>query len=92
MLYDLKTHEQRNLYGPVDGSWPAWSRDSRYLYFAENSGREYRVRISDGNAESITDFPDLVGNGWVGLTPDGSLIATRQTGNTEIYALDVKIP
>jgi eukaryotic-like serine/threonine-protein kinase len=92
MLYDLKTHEQRNLYGPVDGSWPAWSRDSRYLYFAENSGREYRVRISDGNAETITDFPDLVGNGWVGLTPDGSLIATRQTGNTEIYALDVKIP
>jgi eukaryotic-like serine/threonine-protein kinase len=92
MLYDLKTHEQRDLFGPVDGAWPAWSRDSRNLYFAENSGKEHRVRISDGSVESLADFPDLVGNGWVGLTPDGSLIATRQTGSTEIYALDVKFP
>ena len=92
VIYDVKTHEKRDLFGPADGSWPAWSRDSRYLYFAENSGTEYRVRISDRHAESIADFPDLVGNGWVGVTPDGSLIATRQTGNPEIYALDVKLP
>lgn len=92
MLYDVKTHTQRDLFGPVDGAWPAWSRDSRYLYFAENAGKEHRVRISDASEESLADFPDLVGNGWVGLTPDGSLIATRQTGNTEVYALDVKFP
>jgi eukaryotic-like serine/threonine-protein kinase len=92
ILYDVRSHEQRDLFGPADGAWPAWSRDSRYLYFAENSGTEHRVRISDASAESVADFPDLVGNGWVGLTPDGALIATRQTGNTEIYALDVKIP
>jgi eukaryotic-like serine/threonine-protein kinase len=92
MLYDVKTHEQRLLFASKDAGWPAWSRDSRYLYFAENWVKEYRVRISDDKTESLADLPNLVSGGWTGIAPDGSLIGTRQTGTSEIYALDVKFP
>ena len=92
MTYDMKTQKQRDLFGPVMGAWPAWSRDSQYVYFEEFTGTEHRVRVSDGKAEDFANFPGLVGNGWLGLAPDGSLICTRQTGNTEIYAIDVKFP
>jgi hypothetical protein len=50
------------------------------------------VRVSDGKVESIADLPALIDFGWVGITPDGSLIGTRQTGTWEIYALDVQLP
>jgi hypothetical protein len=38
--------------------------------------------------------PLAVGPGgwWTGLAPDGSILALRDTGTEEIYALDVKLP
>ena len=113
MLYDVKTHEQRELFASKGGGWQTWSRDSQYVYFREYgedywyrivqtffdrsnwyeySGSIFRVRVSDGKVESIADLPALIDYGWVGITPDGSLIGTRQTGTWEIYALDVKFP
>jgi hypothetical protein len=29
---------------------------------------------------------------WIGVTPDGSLISTREAGSTEIYTLDWETP
>lgn len=58
----------------------------------EYSGPEYRVRVSDGKVESIAELPALIDFGWVGITPDGSLIGTKNTANDEIYAIDVKFP
>jgi hypothetical protein len=29
---------------------------------------------------------------WTGVAPDGSILALRETGTEEIYALDVKLP
>jgi len=115
MLYDVKTHEQRELFASKGAGWQTWSRDSQFLYFREYgedywyrivqtfstdtrsnwyeySGSLYRVRVSDGKVESIADLPALIDYGWFGITPDGSLIGTRQTGTWEIYALDVKFP
>lgn len=96
MLYDVKTHEQRVVFAPKGGAagWPAWSRDSRFVYVDESFGEEYRVQIKDRKADRVADLklsfaPTEPNFGWVGLGPDGSLLATRNAGtNTEIYALD----
>ncbi|HEY2469275.1 MAG TPA: winged helix-turn-helix domain-containing protein [Terracidiphilus sp.] len=97
VLYDFKTHEQRVVFAPQGGAgWPTWSNDSLFVYATGNSGaEEYRVRIKDGKAEVVADLTKLSfaptdpNFGWVGLGPDGSLLATRNAGtNTEIYALD----
>jgi hypothetical protein len=50
----------------------------------------------DRRVEHVVSLKDLTmapsALGWVGLTPDGSPISTREVGNTEIYALDWEAP
>lgn len=93
MLYDPQSRQQRELY-PKQMGWPSWSRDSQYVYFGIFPGdAEYRVRVSDIKVESVADviassLSDRGSYGWVGLTPDGSLLGTREASNFEIYALD----
>jgi len=46
----------------------------------------------DGSEETVAEFGkmDLVTTrlgSWYGVTPDGSIIALREAGNEEIYAL-----
>jgi Tol biopolymer transport system component len=92
-LYNLATNQRKKL-NIVGASWPSWSPDSQYLYFADTSF--HRVRISDGKLENIARLDGLkVADGtfgWVGIAPDGSLISTRDAGSTEIYALDWDTP
>ncbi len=91
VLYDMQTHEQRKLVTLKDGGWQAWSRDSQYAYVT-NGAAVYRVRISDGSVEPVADLTGLKDSSWAGITPDGSVIAIRNTGNEEIYALDWVAP
>ena len=91
VLYDLQTHTQRKLFTPKNGGWPAWSRNSQYAYIMDRV-TEYRVRISDGAVEPAADLTSLKDSSWAGVTPDGSMIAIRNTGNLEIYALDWDAP
>ncbi len=90
VLYDMQTHEQRKLFASKNGGWPAWSRDSQYAY-VEDGSTEYRVRVSDGAVEPAADLTGLKSS-WAGITPDGSVIAVRNAGNEEIYALDWDAP
>jgi Tol biopolymer transport system component len=81
----------------IGAGWPSWSPDSRYIYFKNNPGQDlYRVYIQDGRLERVASLSRLKaaipGLGWVGLAPDGSLISTRDSGGTEIYALDWEAP
>jgi hypothetical protein len=50
------------------------------------------VGVKDRRVEHLASLSGLKmapsSLGWVGLTPDSSLIATRELGSTEIYALD----
>jgi Tol biopolymer transport system component len=91
-LYNVETHARTELTA-IGAGLPSWSRDSQYIYF-ENNGTtvSYRVRIKDGRVERLASLSGLKmaesSMGWIGLTPDGSLIATRDVGSTEIYALD----
>jgi len=102
MFYGVETHGQTELAG-LSGSWPTWSPDSQWVYFADESdaGAEtewYRVRIKDRKLDPIASLKGLIPAvsgprpGWIGLTPDGSLTSTRDAGTTEIYALDWEAP
>jgi Tol biopolymer transport system component/DNA-binding winged helix-turn-helix (wHTH) protein len=91
VLYDTQTHVRRKLFTPKNGGWPAWSRDGQYAYVKDGIA-EYRVRISDGALEQVADLTSLKDVSWAGITPDGSVIAIRNTGNVEIYALDWDAP
>jgi Tol biopolymer transport system component len=89
-LYDPVTHTKRQI-TDIAASWPQWSRDSKSIYFGHN-GFWYRVSISDRKLERLAPLDKLKMAdwtlGWVGVTPDGDLIATADAGSTEIYALD----
>jgi Tol biopolymer transport system component/DNA-binding winged helix-turn-helix (wHTH) protein len=97
MLYDPQSRQQRELY-PKGMGWPSWSRDNQYVYFGIFPGdAEYRVRVSDLKVERVADVTASSLSprgtyGWVGLTPDGSLLGTREASNFEIYALDWDAP
>jgi Tol biopolymer transport system component/tRNA A-37 threonylcarbamoyl transferase component Bud32 len=100
MLFDFKTQKWEML-SDSSGSFPNWSKDSKYVFFAgpaaSTPGR-YRVDIATrkiaevarlGNAHpgvGVAGFP------WFGITPDGSPLIVRDASSQEIYALDVDFP
>jgi Tol biopolymer transport system component len=95
-LYNVETHGRTEL-TTIGAGWPSWSRDSQYIYFEGNpSPGWYRVSIDDRKVEQVVSLIGLKmppsGLGWIGLTPDGALISTRDAGGTEIYALDWETP
>ena len=91
-LYNTETRARTELTS-IGAGYPSWSADSQYIYFENNGSTEwYRVRIKDGKVEQMASISGLkmspAGLGWIGLTPDGSLISARDAGSSEIYALD----
>jgi Tol biopolymer transport system component len=74
-----------------DPNWPSWSRDSKYVYFLLSTNSVARVRISDHKVErlvSLQGFP-FTARAWVGVTPDGRVMMTRDKGIEEVYAFDL---
>jgi len=77
-----------------------WSADSRYFYFQDvrDSGQAvFRLTIETGKVERILDFIKPLQAGvlrawWIGITPDGHHIVNFQSGETNVYALDIKLP
>ena len=74
-------------------NWPSWSRDSNSVYaemFAEAS--IVRVGISDHKVERIASFKGFpfAAVAFMGVTPDGRPIMTRDTGIEEVYDFDLE--
>jgi len=93
VLFDRTTHQWSELYAHNAFS-ATWSRDATYLYFRDTFQKDpaiYRVRIADRKLERLASLKGirLV---WTGLAPDDSLLALRNAGTEEIYALDVDLP
>jgi serine/threonine protein kinase len=87
--------------GPIS-NWTV-SPDSRYLYFVREmpeNPQAMRVRLADRKIEVVASLKGLRrvsdssigGASWVGVSSDGSLLLTRDTGTQEIYALNLKWP
>jgi Tol biopolymer transport system component len=95
-LYNVETSARTQLTN-IGAGWPSWSPDSQCIYFKGDPGPDwYRVRIANGRLEHVASLRALKmppsGMGWIGLTPDGSTISTKDAGSTEIYALDWEAP
>jgi eukaryotic-like serine/threonine-protein kinase len=77
------------------------SPDREYLYCEVPSvpyHKVLRIRLSDSRLETMMEIKDLhrvvdeyTGTS-IGVTPDGSVLLTRDSGTDEIYALTVKWP
>lgn len=91
-IFDFKTRKWATL-EKGECSFPAWSRDSRYLYFmrtAENGG-VFRVPVAGGKPEKLLDLSGFSHTGavtsWFGIDPDGAPLLLRDAGSDEIYSL-----
>ena len=95
MLFDRDSQRWSELVQMGIG-FPSWSHDSKYLYFDSiltDDPAMFRVRIADHTLERIVSLKGIdrywgiVGE-WSGLAPDDSILLTRDTSNSDVYALD----
>lgn len=100
MIYDFTTGKWQVL-ADMEADYPNWSRDGKCVYFNNAQAKNlpvYRVCLDNRKPEQIVDLSEA-GNlafgrfgWWTGLGPDDSILAARDIGSQEIYALDVKFP
>ena len=98
-LFSFASQQWSDLVG-LDPGWPNWSPDIKSVYFAygETSRGETamaRIWVSDHKIEQIAPLAGFAGTStiygfWLGLTPDGRPITTRDTGIEEVYAFDLE--
>jgi serine/threonine protein kinase/Tol biopolymer transport system component len=98
LLFDFNTRKWAELLKMLAG-YPTWSKDGTFIYFDRPAGTNptmCRVRISDRKLEQLFSLKNLRRVGsvgpWSGLTPDDSILMTRDVGSQDIYALDWEAP
>jgi Tol biopolymer transport system component len=100
VLYSFANHQWQDLL-KMEADYPHWTSDSKCIYFNQFTVKTlpaYRVCLADRKPQHIVDLSQggtLVAGrfgAWTGLGPDDSILATRDIGIQEIYALDTKFP
>ena len=98
--FDLKAKRWSHLVNAPNVSHWVQSLDGNYLYYMTGGDdpEVMRVRFSDGSTEKVASLKnfrpiedDQFGS-WIGITPDGDPVFTRDIGTQEIYDLSVKWP
>ncbi len=95
--FDFRNHRWTDLARFADFENPVWTPDGEYIYgdgMRPEDGREiklFRVRASDGKVDVIADFDTSVKD-WLGVTPDGSLLALQIFAPRDIYEITVDWP
>jgi len=102
VIFDFKRQKWSDwVSGHGQPSYPAWSRDGKYLYFESwlsDTPGYYRVQLGQTRPELVVDSNDLhqfygpIMGSWSGITPDGSPLFVRDLSTDEIYALDLELP
>ena len=106
VIFNLNTQQWSDMpagiSGDIENFFP--SLDGRYLYYTTGSAdpKAFRLRFADHQIETITSLKDLhrvvnygstqIGSTQINVAPDGSPLFTRDTGYSEIYALNVRWP
>ncbi|HSC56515.1 MAG TPA: hypothetical protein VLC51_04900 [Nitrospira sp.] len=79
-------------------SYPAWTPDGKFLQYASGSTPAFnRVKLGGSHVQQIftvqnsNPFGTNVGP-WSSITPDGSMMYTRDVSTQNIYLLDVDFP
>jgi eukaryotic-like serine/threonine-protein kinase len=99
-LFIFDFHTQKwTLRGTGAFSWPAFSKDSQYLYILRGggAGAVLKIRLSDGETEQVADLTNFVYTGrfsdsYMSLAPDDSPLLFRDAGNSDVYSLDWEEP
>jgi len=103
ILFDLTTSERKELAVFNGGvGFPSWSQDGKsILVWGSLAGYDqgiYRIRLGDHKVQTVVSVEGLAGTlgtvrSWgFGLTPDDSILITRDHTMTEVYALDWEAP
>lgn len=101
MLYDVQTQKWTKLFdGTLLNGSLSWSRDGEFLYFQDLLAPNeplYRVRRREHRREEVLNFESQIRAGvsrcgFLGLGPDGSVLATLLKNQGDIFQLDVSLP
>ena len=89
-VFELQTQQWRTLVdGPI--TFPALSRDSRFIYFLDSSGSVSRVSMSRPKVERVIDLTGFSHTGWMGdwmgLDPSEAPLLLHDVGTEDLYAL-----
>ena len=97
VTFDFTTQKWSHLVTTrMDNWWP--SPDGEYLYYTTGNvdPKVMRIRFSDRTVEEITSLnnfrriEDEVLGSWLGVTPDGDPLLTRDIGTDEIYDISLR--
>lgn len=91
-VYDTAT-QRRVLLTAVGAGYPIWSRDNNFVYFENDAcSTWFRVNVATHEVSAVANLTGLqmpvAALGWVGLTPDGATISSRELSSPQIYAMD----
>ncbi|HEV2172588.1 MAG TPA: hypothetical protein VGR71_03425, partial [Nitrospira sp.] len=103
LLYDFQTGKWSQWVEDPDGiAYPSWLPDGRSIQYANvssgGSTPSYnRVKLGSSQIQRLFDVPgaDIYATNvgpWTGMTPDGSIMYTRDVSTQELYQLDVDFP
>jgi Tol biopolymer transport system component len=95
MLYDLEAKRQTQVFGRR-GSYPTWSPDGQFLYFATTGEDQawWRFRLRDRRPERIANVAELGlrTDFFFSVSPHGIIITSRDLTSSQIYGLEWKAP
>jgi Tol biopolymer transport system component/DNA-binding winged helix-turn-helix (wHTH) protein len=101
MLFDFQTRKWRQL-AQVNLLFglPWWSKDQKCLYYQDLLAPNepiYCLNVSNNRQEIVVTFEQFLRGSahrgaFIGLAPDGSLIASLARNDSDIYALDLYLP
>ena len=96
-VLDVATQQWSPLLVRMSVDYPAWSSDSKYIFFLFREGADpgvYRIRATGGKVERVVDLKDWHTTGhfslWMALDPTDAPLLLRDGGSDDIYALTLE--
>jgi Tol biopolymer transport system component/predicted Ser/Thr protein kinase len=96
-LFDFQSGKWSDWVKDPDGiGYPSWTTDGQSIVYFNNSGVR-RVKLGSNSIQHLFTIQNAIPYStnlglWMGLTPDNSVIFTRDVSSEDIYKLDVDFP
>jgi hypothetical protein len=96
-LFDFQSGKWSDWVKDPDGiGYPAWTSDGQSIVYMNRSGLK-RVKLGSNSIQHLFTIQNAAPYStsfgvWSGLTPDNSVMFTRDVSTQDIYKLDVDFP